>query len=129
MLKTNTKKFKENVHNYIMSNVDFSDYEGYEEINTNDIKSVCKAISEICKLEKFYQSYRNKAEMLIDWMQGLPSCFNTLDVLDYNAYKIICGWREATDEEIEREAKKYADSDSWKFALEIIAREILNNAN
>lgn len=127
MLKTNTKKFKGNVHNFIMSNVDFSGYEEFENVNTENIADVCTALFAICKSERQYLKYRNNAEMLIDWMQGLPASFHTLDILGYDAYKIICEWREATEEETVKEEKRYANTDSWKFALEIIAREILNN--
>ena len=129
MLKTNVKKFRDNVLNWILSNADLSDYDKFQNIPENDVDSVCNALYTIAKLQRRYIKYNNDIDMLIDWMQGLPSALYTLDLLGYSVITIVCNWKECTEAERKKDLKRYENSldDSIRIALYFVAREIIKH--
>ena len=129
MLKTNVKKFRDNVLNWILSNVNLSDYDNFQNVPENDIDSVCNALYTIAKLERRYIKYNSDIDMLIDWMQGLPSALYTLDLLGYDVITIVCNWKECTEAEHKKDLKRYENSldESIRIALYFVAREIIKH--
>ena len=128
MLKTNVKKFHDNVLNWILSNVDLSGYDNFQNVPENDVDSVCNALYSIAKLERQYIKYNNDVDMLIDWMQGLPSALYTLDLLGYDVITIVCNWKECTAER-KKDLKRYENSldESIRIGLYFVAREIIKH--
>lgn len=129
MLTTNVKKFRDNVLSWILANADLSGYDDFQNVDENDVDGVCYALYTIAKLERQYIKYNNDVDMLIDWMQGLPSALNTLDLLGYDVITIICDWKECTDIERKKDLKRYENSydESIRIALYFVAREIIKH--
>ena len=129
MLKTNVKKFRDNVLNWILSNADLSDYDNFQSVPENDVDSVCNALYTIAKIERRYIKYNSDIDMLIDWMQGLPNALYTLDLLGYNVITIVCNCKECTESERKKDLKRYENSldDSIRIALYFVAREIIKH--
>ena len=129
MLKTNVKKFRDNVLNWILSNVDLSGYDNFQNVPENDIDGVCYALYSIAKLERQYIRYNNDVDMLIDWMQGLPSALYTLDLLGYDVITIVCNWKECTEAERQKDLKRYENNldESIRIGLYFVAREIIKH--
>ena len=112
-----------------LSNADFSDYDNFQNVPENDVDSVCNALYTIAKLERRYIKYNSDIDMLIDWMQGLPSALYTLDLLGYNVITIVCNWKECTESERKKDLKRYENSldESIRIALYFVAREIIKH--
>ena len=123
MLKTNSKKARENIRAYIMDNFDASNYtdaapETWEEI--------APFIMETFQTEKYYSlEYMRKAgisemQAFLDWAAGLPSVLDTCYY--YN--------RSAVDdlglilEETEEEKARYSDSAACELLTRLIYREL-----
>ena len=132
MLKTNSKKAKENLKKYIMkySEPSFIDYLNYEKNSTFKIDSFsdrCKYLYNRFKEEycndwniKQYKSYQ---EVFNQWTRGLP------------VGGLFCYWynREAKDdlqmilEETKQEKNKYTEEQAEILLTNLIYREILRN--
>lgn len=69
------------IEKYIFDCINFSDYQNKPEKNSEKIAYLL----EVCEREKFYNKYPTKKAMFVDWLYGLPSCFN----VDYQQYKVI----------------------------------------
>lgn len=129
MLKTNVKKFRDNVLSWILANTDFSGYDDFQNVDENNVDGVCYALYHIAKIERQYIKYNNDVDMLIDWMQGLPSALYTLDLLGYDVIEIVCNWKECTEAERKKDLKRYENSydESVRIALYFVAREIIKH--
>ena len=127
MLKTNSKKARENIRDYIMDNFDASNYtdtppETWEEI--------APFIMETFQTEKYYSlEYMRKAgisemQAFLDWAAGLPSVLDTCYY--YN--------RSAVDdlgmilEETEAEKAKYTETQAEELLTRLIFRELMKGA-
>ena len=121
-LKTNSRKARENVRQYILDNVDFS---GYNTNNTTstDFPTIAHSVLDIFRAEKRYERHRIGIQFLVflDWTQGLPS------VLD------CCFWynRSAVDdlgtilEETEEEKARYNEEEAGLLLVKLIYRELV----
>ena len=124
MLKTNSKKARENIRAYIVAGYDPTGYdlpesENFDEIATN--------IYNTFLTEKYYSDefMRAKAKTLFDvfadWAAGLPSILDTCYY--YN--------RSAADdlgeilEETENEKKRFTEREAENFLTKLIFNEIM----
>ena len=120
MLKTNTKKVKENLKNYIMEHFNC---EGYDVETPTNYKDICKMIYDTMEEEKFYAKEKTNYETFKSWCQGLPSMLDTCYY--YN--------REAKDdlkiilEETEEEANKFTEEQAMEKLTYLLYREIVAN--
>lgn len=142
MLRTNSKKAKENIHNYIVEYFcpenyapDFDYIEKAEEDNKAgrrnvDIFSlVAHAIDKIfydeaIRYNNMYKAGRiTRQQLFVDWCAGLPSILNTC----YYYYT-----RNAIDdlgdilEETEEERARYTEEQAAEMLSKLIYREIYN---
>lgn len=125
MLKTNSKKAKENLKVYIMENFDES-YFDYDEApfkDLTDYKNVCTCIFNVMMEEKRYNRSVNDFETFKDWAQGLPSILDTCYYYNRSAkvdlMKIL--------EETEAEAKKFTEQQAEERLTWLLYREINHN--
>lgn len=121
MLKTNSKKVIERIHNYIIENVD---HEYFELEADPDFKTACKLVLSACENEKQYSRSRSGFETFKDWAQGLPSAFNTLYYYNVSAVDMLGAWLE----ESESEKSKYSESAAEEMITKLIYRELTKGA-
>lgn len=121
-LKTNSRKARKNVKQYILDNVDFSGYNGYDTTST-DFPTIAHSVLDIFRSEKRYERRRIGAEFVafLDWTQGLPSALD------------CCFWynRSAVDdlgailEETEEERARYSEDEAGLLLVKLIYRELV----
>ena len=123
MLKTNSKKAKDNIRAYIIENYTPYDYENYSE--SDDFQTIAKNILEEMRIEKGGDWYcRNMTEQqrFIDWCQGLPSLFDTCYFYNRSAVDDLGNILEETEEERNR----YTETDAEIMLTKLIYRELIN---
>ena len=127
MLKTNSKKARENVRAYIMANENCIEYaENFPEEAT--FSEVAAAI-----YADFYRVYsadvarRSAPESVgfADWAAGLPDILDTCYYYNRSARDDLAAILEETPEE----AAKYSESDAERLLSLLIYREISREAN
>lgn len=121
-LRTNSRKARENMRQYILDNVDFNGYM-MPYIEKTNFPKIARNLLLIFKAEKCYEIEKNYNESIVflDWTQGLPS------VLD------CCFWynRSAVDdlgailEETEEEKARYNEEDAGLLLVKLIYRELV----
>lgn len=138
MLKTNSKKARENVDNYIMSIA-----EGIEEnskyylcfdYDTTNINDVCKCIwyqyfiPEYVQYNKQFEAGRiSLFELFEEWGRGLP-CEGLFDYYNYynpDPVEIVAAILEETPEE----AAKYTDDQAAELLTKMIYNRITKRVN
>ena len=120
MLKTNSKKARENVRAYIMANQNIEEYAGIEPI---DFKTVATAI-----YDDFYRVYNcayykrtyTEQNYFAEWAAGLPSILDTCYYYNRSAVDDLGDILEET----EAERAKYSEEDAEKMLSYLIYREI-----
>ena len=122
-LKTNSRKARKNVKQYILDNIDFTGYD-INNMTGADFPEIAHSILDIFRAEKRYEMYRIGAEFLafLNWTQGLPS------VLD------CCFWynRSAVDdlgailEETEEEKARYNEEEAGLLLVQMIYIELVD---
>ena len=127
MLKTNSKKAKENIWKYIFDDLDYmNEYRG-EEIKPGDKKAMAQAIDEAFTIEKYnspYERKQNRQAAFEDWASGL-ALGGMFDYYYYNANAVdILG---DILEETETERNKYTEEQAAHVLTYLIYREIENN--
>ena len=119
MLRTNSKKAKENVRAYILDHFDPCDYDewaGSEE----SFPDVAKFIFQTFQTEKRYTAFGPSFNDFLDWCQGLPGLLDTCYFYNRSAVADLAEILEETEEE----ARKYTESDAEKLLTLLIWREI-----
>lgn len=123
MLKTNSKKARENITNYIM---DHFTPDGYTDTPPEEWHDIAIFILNTFRSEKYHliEDYRyyknNELTAFIDWCQGLPSLLDTCYY--YN--------RSAVDdlgvilEETETERNKHTETDAEQCLTRLIYRAL-----
>ena len=121
-LRTNSRKARENVRQYILDDVNFIDYDTNDMANA-DFPEIAHSVLDIFRAEKFYEYHRIGVEFVafLDWTRGLPS------VLD------CCFWynRSAVEdlgtilEETEEEKAKYNEEEAGLLLVKLIYRELV----
>lgn len=131
MLKTNSKKVINKINNYIIDSINFEYFPELKEgANLEEIKSaILKEFITIklknfncgdafTVLERFYNN--NIYEAFKDWVQGLPSSFDTLYYYNTSAIDLVGDWLEQTEEERNR----YNEQEAEELASRLIFREL-----
>ena len=121
-LRTNSRKARENVKQYILNNIDFTGYD-VNNMASADFPEIAHSVLDIFRSEKRYERHRIGVEFVafLDWTRGLPS------VLD------CCFWynRSAVDdlgailEETEEEKAKYNEEEAGILLVKLIYRELV----
>lgn len=131
MLRTNSKKAKENIRLWILANYTPEDYANAFQTETGEYTSenfpeVAANIMGVFHKEKGLDVRRYGLEIaFIDWMQGLPSILGTLSLLGWEVTEILGNWLEETAEEKEAYSKKDEDGQkAMETALHLVFREI-----
>lgn len=132
MLRTNSKKAKENIRLWILANYTPEDYADAFQMETGvytpeNFPAVAASIMDAFHKEKGFDVRRYGLENAFrDWMQGLPSILHTYPLLGgWSVSEIFGDWLEETTEEKETYSKK--DEDGRKAmgtALHLVFREI-----
>ena len=123
MLKSNSKKARENVRAYIVENFDGTDYDGGEGVNCDDFGAVARFILDVFESEKFYQT-GNRQEIFADWCAGLPSVLDTCYYYNRSAVDDL----GAILEESESEKSKYTEQKAEKVLTYLIFSELEKGA-
>lgn len=131
MLKTNTKKAKENIRKYIINiyddEVDYSNC-GID-TNKQTFEEIAEVIKEVFHLEKLnnenirnYYRVKNYSmyEIFKEWCQGLPSIIDTCYYYNRSAIKDLGDILEETEEERSR----FTEEEAEEKLTYLIYREI-----
>lgn len=127
MLKTNNKKARENVRNYIITN--FTP-EGYTDNPPQKFPEIARFILATFKNEKYsipedFRFYRNnELAAFIDWCAGLPGLLNTCYYYNRSAVDDLGAVLEETD----KEKARYTDEQAEKTLTMLIYRELKKGA-
>ena len=132
MLRTNSKKAKENIRLWILANYMPEDYADAFQTETGEytpenFPEVSASIMDTFRKEKGFYVRRYGLEIAFrDWMQGLPSILETLPLLcGWGVVEILGDWLEETTEEKEAYSKKDEDGQkAMKTALHLVFREV-----
>lgn len=123
MLKTNSKKTKENIKKYIIDN--FTP-EGYTDTPPDQWPEIATFIIDTFRSNKYsavedYRYYNNNEyAAFIDWAQGLPSVLDTCYYYNRSAVDDLAIILEETEEEKNR----YSEADAEKMLTYLIYREL-----
>lgn len=130
MLKSNSKKARENVKNYILDNFTPENYTETPPTETRDIMQFIYNcfISEKFSIENEKRYYKyNEYNAFVDWCAGLPSIIDTCYYYNRSAVDDL----GAILEETQTEKSKYTESGSEKMLTyliyNVIKKEIKNN--
>lgn len=121
MLKTNSKKVKEKIKNYIIELYDDEGYNVPKATNFDEIKENIKKVSynEVIKYELIRKS--TLFDAFEHWCSGLPCLLNTADYYCYNSAINILG---DILEETEEERNRFSELEAEKELTFLIFREI-----
>lgn len=128
MLKTNSKKARENVINYIIDN--FTP-ESYTDTPPEEWSEIATFIINTFRSEKYsrpedYRYYNNNESIaFIDWAQGLPSVLDTCYFYNRSAIDDL----GAILEETETEKKKYNETGAEQFLTRLIYKVLIMEVN
>jgi len=123
MLKTNSKKARENIKNYIIDN--FTP-ESYTDTQHNEWHEIAVFIYDTFRSEKYNcpQDYRyyngNEWKAFLDWCSGLPSVVDTCYFYNRSAVEDLGNILEET----ETERKQYSESMAENLLTMLIYNEI-----
>ncbi len=123
MLKTNSKKAKENIQQYI---IDHFEPESHTDEIITGFENVAKFILNTFREEKYnciedYRYYKNNEQTaFIDWCQGLPSLLDTCYYYNRSAADDLAIILEETEEEKSR----YTEQESERLLTMLIYREL-----
>ena len=107
MLRTNSKKARENVRNYILKNVHFEGYDDAPAENA-DFPEIAKAVIKIMLAEMRYQR-GSKWQKFQSWAAGLPTVLDTCYHYNVSAVDLIGEWLEETETEKARYSEEAAE--------------------
>ena len=128
MLKTNSKKAKENLRQYIINNFDGT---GYTETPPEEWSEISTFIINTFRSEKYsrpedYRYYNNnELTAFIDWAQGLPSVLDTCYFYNRSAIDDL----GAILEETETEKEKYNETDAEQLLTRLIYKVLIMEVN
>lgn len=124
MLKSNSKKAKENIQNYIINNFDYSNYEVETEPTT--FKEIAQFIYRTFRSEKystmedFKYYHHNEFNAFSAWCSGLPSVLDTCYYYNRSAVEDLA----AILEENEAEKSKFTESEAENRLTQLIYKTI-----
>ena len=123
MLKTNNKKARENVRNYIIA--EFTS-EGYTDNPPQEFPNIAAFILDTFRSEKYWclQDVRyyhgSESAAFADWCAGLPSVLDTLYFYNRSAVDDL----GAILEETEQEKTRYTEQQAEQLLTSLIYREL-----
>lgn len=124
MLRSNSKKAKENIRQYIREIFDGSNYGIDEPESFEDLARIIMDTFRDEKLnpEREYNRRRGYSDQRVfeDWCQGLPSIIDTLYYYNRSAVDDLARILEETPEE----AEKYSEQDAERTLTYLIFREL-----
>ena len=122
MLKTNSKKARENVKQFIRDNAGIWYLEECAQgFDLSTDKGLFSAIWHCCETEKFYQHYKSLSEQFADWCAGLPSALCCNDVFLRPVVPVVARILEETP----AEAARFSEDDAEKLMISLMFREII----
>ena len=123
MLRSNSKKARENLRVYIISNFDPTGYD--VKINKKDFTEVATFILNTFYHEKVKHDKRKMSqfEFFEDWCSGLPSVLDTCYYYNRSAVDDLAAILEETDEEKSR----YTESQAEQRLTYLIYSELTKN--
>ena len=125
MLKSNSKKAKENIKQYIIDN--FTP-ENYTDTPPEGFNKIAAFILDTFRSEKYncpedFQYYkRNEFAAFADWCAGLPSVLDTCYYYNRSAVDDLA----AILEESEKEKQRFTEGEAENLLTTLIYREIKN---
>lgn len=125
MLKTNSKKARENVKQYIIDN--FTP-ENYTDAPPEVWHEIARFILETFRSEKYsrpedFRYYNNNERAAFaDWCAGLPSVLDTCYFYNRSAIRDLA---DILDQTIESALKKYTESDAERVLTYLIYNELV----
>ena len=128
MLKTNSKKAKENLQKYIINNFDSTNYTDTEPEGWHEI---AQFILDAFRSEKYncaadYRYYKNnELTAFVDWAQGLPSVLDTCYFYNRSAVDDLGEILEQTEEE----RNKYNETDAEQLLTRLIYKVLTTEVN
>lgn len=130
MLKTNTRKARENIKKYIMEIYEPEDYSNHNiDTNKQTFDEIAEVIKEVFKLEKlnnenarqyYYRKNYSMYEVFKEWCQGLPTIIDTCYYYNRSAVKDLGDILEETEEEKSR----FTEQEAEEKLTYLIYREI-----
>lgn len=120
MLRTNSKKARENVRNYIIAHFDGENYENGAQVDTNDFKAVSAFIMEVFESEK-PRNNGIKQDIFVEWCAGLPTVLDTCYYYNRSAVDDLAIILEETDSEKAR----YTEAQAQNYLTYLIYSEII----
>lgn len=121
MLKTNSKKVKEKIKNYIIELYDDKGYDVPKATNFDEMKENIKKVSyndvisyELARKSTLFAAFES-------WCSGLPYLLNTADYYCYNSAIDILG---DILEETEEERSRFSELEAEKKITYLIFKEI-----
>lgn len=124
MLRSNSKKARENVRAYIINHFDGTNYDLPE---TNDFNEIANYIYNTFKSEKYYSdNYMSRNRIseqasFTDWCSGLPSILDTCYYYNRSAIDDLA----AILEETETEKARYTEEKAENYLTYLIYSEIV----
>jgi hypothetical protein len=123
MLKTNSKKARDNIRAYIVNNFDPC---GYTDTPPESWPGIAAYILETFRAEKYSANERRyyhwiESDAFLDWAAGLPSILDTCYYYNRSAVDDL----GAILEESEIEKARYSESDAEKLLTMLIYRELI----
>jgi hypothetical protein len=124
MLKTNSKKAKENIRQYIIDGFTPENYTDEEITGFNNIsKYILKTFrnEKYSTKEDFNYYHNNELTAFFDWCQGLPSLIDTCYYYNRSAVTDVAKILEQT----ETEAARYTEEQAEQLLTNLIYKELL----
>ena len=122
MLRTNSKKARENVHQYLEDNSEYiRECAEYDDVKIETIDDICGYIwSDFIRVKgnEIMHGRRNVQELFSDYASGLP-----LGVFDYHYHATAVDILGDILEETAEERAKYSESDAERVLDYLIFRE------
>ena len=122
MLKTNSKKAKQNLQNYITENFDGTNY-GIEKPDT--FKELATIILDSFKDEYCFENNlkrMTRQQLFVEWCAGLPSILDTCYYYNRSAIDDL----GTILEESEEERNRYTEAEAEQMLSNLIYRELVN---
>lgn len=129
MLKTNSKKARENIRKYILDHVDTSNYEEALDFGGN-FTACARWILGTFRSEKYYSDNYcvlhkiPEQDSFMDWCAGLPSALDTCYYYNRSAVDDL----GAILEETESEKRRFSENDAEDMLSRLIYRELIKEA-
>ena len=126
MIKSNSKKARENIRAYILNNFDPESY-GRDKSEFETFEAAAAFILETFRSEKRYElnAYRSELAAFTNWCQGLPTVIDTCYYYNRSAVDDM----GAILEETEAERNRYSEADAEKLLTSLIYRELLKGGD